>query len=479
MMQAIDKSGTEKSSLALGIALILLALLYGAVASLVGPLYAVLLLLLPVGGSAILLDYRIGVWFLVLLLPFAATHLIPRQILGVTGLNPVNALLLVTLVSVVIAYYFGRPRLQLIAMPTPLILYLGLVGFGAVLGSFSAEHAIPRVTSDGSIEIYTKTRYLLEALLKPMIIVVVAGLLAIQARNGSVRSVLMALALAALVFFGITVGHLLVTGASLHVLASSHTRGFLSWTGMHANELGLLANMFFAVLFFAFLKAQGVVQRMAFFLASGASGLMAALTFSRGAFIGILLVGMYFMVSRRRAGQLFIGLLVVALAALFLPHAFVERATTGFARADLNIITAGRLDDIWRPLWPWVWESPFWGHGLGSTWWAPANVRGAMLPVGHPHSAYLGVVLDSGLVGVVITAVFFWSMWVLFRRLMRVHPEPLWQGVFEGGLVCMLILFFQGVTDDRFTPTYSQTALWLIYGLALGHMSAISSRPPE
>ena len=479
MMQAIDTLGTGKNPLALGGALIMTALLYGAMASLVGPLYAILLLVLPIGGVAILLDYRIGVWFLVLLLPFASTYLIPRQILGVTGFNPVNILLAATLVSVAFAHYFRRPPLQLITIPLPLILYILLLGFGAVLGSFSAEHAIPQVTADGNIEIYTRISYLLEVFFKPMVIMVVAGLLAIQASNGKTHHVLWALALAAVLFFGVTIGNLLVTGVNLSALASAQTRRFLSWTGMHANEIGLLANMLLAVLFFASLKVQGGLKRTAFFLAAAASGVMAVFTFSRGAFIGTVLVGLYFMISRRRAGQLVLGLMAIALIALFLPNAFIERATTGFARADLNVITAGRLDDIWRPLWPWIWESPLWGHGLGCTWWAPANERGVMLPVGHPHSAYLGVLLDTGLIGLGVTAAFFWSMWALFRRLMRVHPDPLWQGVFEGGLVCMLILFFQGLTDDRFTPTYSQTALWLIYGLALGHMSAISSRPPE
>ena len=46
------------------------------------------------------------------------------------------------------------------------------------------------------------------------------------------------------------------------------------------------------------------------------------------------------------------------------------------------------------------WEAPIIGHGLGSTSWATPNLRGEMLPVGHPHSAYLGVLLD-------------WDYWVL------------------------------------------------------------------
>ena len=98
-----------------------------------------------------------------------------------------------------------------------------------------------------------------------------------------------------------------------------------------------------------------------------------------------------------------------------------------------------------------------------------------MLPVGHPHSAYLGVLLDLGMVGVTVVAAFFWSAWAMFRRLAKNHADPLWRGVFEGGVVCLICLAVQGLTDDRFVPTYPQVALWLCYGLALGQAQSTCS----
>lgn len=160
---------------------------------------------------------------------------------------------------------------------------------------------------------------------------------------------------------------------------------------------------------------------------------------------------------------------------MILPDAFVERATTGFATEDTQAITAGRLDTIWRPLLPTFWEAPILGHGLSSTPWATPNLRGTMLPVGHPHSAYLGVLLDLGMVGVPVVAAFFWSAWAMFRCLAKNHADPLWRGVFEGGAVCLICLAVQGLTDDRFVPTYPQAALWLCYGLALGQAQSTCS----
>jgi hypothetical protein len=58
------------------------------------------------------------------------------------------------------------------------------------------------------------------------------------------------------------------------------------------------------------------------------------------------------------------------------------------------------------------------------------------------------------------------------RRLAKNHADPQWRGVFEGGVVCLMCLAIQGLTDDRFVPTYPQVAL---YGLALGQAQSTCS----
>jgi O-antigen ligase len=195
---------------------------------------------------------------------------------------------------------------------------------------------------------------------------------------------------------------------------------------------------------------------------------MAALTFSRAAFMGLFMILGYYFLTRSGIKQFLLAVPVLVGVVLILPDAFFERAETGFQTTDTTI-TANRLEQVWRPLLPTFWEAPITGHGLSSTPWATPNLRGETLPVGHPHNAYLGILLDLGILGVAIVAAFFWSVWVMFRRLSKNHADPQWRGVFEGGVVCLMCLAVQGVTDDRFVPTYPQVALWLCYGLALGH----------
>ena len=418
--------------------------------------------------------YRIGVWLLVFLLPFASTQLIPREVLGITGFNPVNVLLILTLLSLFVPFLAGRGVIQRVHLPRQFLAYAAVIAFGACVGAGSAEHSIfnPEVMGKP----VTATTYLVDAA-KTMIILIVALLAATVARNGNGRSLIWALATAYVAFFLVIVAYVVINGISLQDLAFQDARGFLSWTGMHANDIGLQANVGLAILLFTAMATRGVLPRLFLFASAVAAGMMAALTFSRSAFVGLSLILGYYLLSRRRIGSFLLTFLIILGASLLLPNnPLVERATTGFGARDTDAITAGRVQYIWRPLLPTFWEAPIIGHGLGSTWWATPNWRGEMLPVGHPHSAYLGVLLDLGLLGIAVVGAFFWSVWKTFRRLSQHHVDSQWRGVFEGGIVALLCLAIQGVSEDSFTPTYAQAALWVCYGLALGHTQSMHSK---
>ena len=447
------------------------AAIAGGLTAMVGGAIPFVLYSLPIAAAVVLANYRNGVWLLVLLLPFASTQVVPRQMFGVTGLNLENCLLVLTLSSLCLASLLNRGAVRFPRLPLALLVYVALIALAAYRGSGSTERGI---TPAGD-EPLTVSRYLLDSFAKPMIIVVVAWLAAVVSRNGNGQRLIWALAVAYVAFFVLIVGYLAVNGISLHSLASSRARGFLNWTGMHANEVGLMANLGFAILLYTAAATARPLLRLTLFACAVAAATTAALTFSRGAFIGIAIIVGYYLFARRRTGQFVLALSIIVGVALILPDAFVERATTGLSTEDTYAITAGRLDTIWLPLLPTFWEAPILGHGLDSTPWATPNLRGAMLPVGHPHSAYLGVLLDLGMVGVPIVAAFFWSAWAMFGRLAKNHADPLWRGIFEGGIVCLICLAVQGFTDDRFVPTYSQVALWLCYGLALGQAQSTCS----
>ncbi|WGD54980.1 O-antigen ligase family protein [Bradyrhizobium sp. CB1650] len=446
------------------------AALIGGVIAFLGELAYALLYFSLVFAVIIFANYRNGIWLLTLLLPFASTQLVPRELFGVVGLNPFNILFVLTLLSLFAASAFRREDIQFVSLPTTFWIYVGVVTLGAYVGVGSVEREIVLPNS----EPLTKTTYLLDAFFKPLMILAVAWLAAVLSRNGNGRSVIWALAPAYITFFFVIAGYLVGNGISLQGLVAGD-REFLNWTGLHANDVGELANIGLAILLFTALASSAPWSRAILLACAGAAATTAALTFSRAAFVGIGIILGYYVWKQRSVGRFLLALSAIVTVALLLPDAFFERASTGLATGDEQAITAGRLDEIWRPLIGTFWEAPIIGHGLYSTLWATPNLRGAMLPVGQAHSAYLDVALDLGIVGIVVVAAFFWSVWTMFRDLSKHHIDPQWRGVFEGCTVCLLFLAIQGFTNDRFTPTPPQAALWLCYGLALGQAQSTRS----
>jgi O-antigen ligase len=351
-------------------------------------------------------NHRNGIWLLTFLLPFYSSQLIPHQLFGMTGLNPLTSLFVLTLLSLFAASAFRREDIQFVSLPTTFWIYVGVMTLGAYIGVGSVERAIVLPNA----EPLTKTTYLLDAFFKPLMILGVAWLAAVLSRNGKGRSVIWALAAAYVTFFIVIAGFLVTNGISLQSLADPEARSFLGWTGLHANDVGELANIGFAILLFTALATSAPRSRAILLACAGAVAMMAALTFSRAAFVGIGITLGYYVWKQRSMGRFLLALSAIAMVALLLPDAFFERASTGLATGDEQAITAGRLDEIWRPLIGTFWEAPIIGHGLSSTTWATPNLRGEMLPVGQAHSAYLDVALDLGILGIVVVAAFFWSV---------------------------------------------------------------------
>ncbi|MES9907319.1 MAG: O-antigen ligase family protein [Candidatus Thiodiazotropha sp.] len=433
-------------------------------------------LLLALLGSAIaVLNPRAGVWLSVILLPFSATEIMPRQILGITGLNPLNIILAATIASVFLSMAIRPASVRFPRLPVIFFIYIGLLLAGATAGLFYIEMAPPLPSSDGRMNELTPKKYLLEELFKPLIIVVVALLSAVTIQDErSARRLVMAAAVALGILGSVIVGYQLTSGMDLTEMASSKSRKMLSWIGMHANDLGHLCNLGFVLMLFSFLGARSITARWVFALSALSGGAAAALSFSRSAFLGLIVVGSYLLISRRRFTDFLLALTAVTIIVLLLPDVFFERATTGIENRDTYAITAGRLEGIWAPLFPEFLDSPIWGHGLSSTLWSELNRP--YYVVGHPHSAYLQVLLDFGVLGAILVAAFWFKMWSTFRSLHRYHSDPFWRTFFEGAMVAVVVVLVQGVSGQRFVPWFPHAFVWLAFGIALGMYSSVAKK---
>jgi hypothetical protein len=199
------------------------------------------------------------------------------------------------------------------------------------------------------------------------------------------------MALLAIMFF-------LNSGLKFGQLASEYARAFFSPLGMHANDLGRLYATAFGIVLFAWDTTKKPLLKTMLFFTIGIVCVALFLTFSRAAIISLVIIGVIYLMSRRNLKTLFLAVVGIPLALLLMPGAIWYRLGMGVEDGATGM-SAGRVSDIWEPLIPQLFDKPFFGHGLQSVLWAPAMRMGDMFAVTHPHSAYLGALIDFGVVG--------------------------------------------------------------------------------
>jgi hypothetical protein len=420
-------------------------------------------------AAFILYDYRIGVVLLTVLMPLSRSTLFPHQMLGVTGLNPFNLLLLATLAACLLRP--GAARLAGFVPGKLLWLYVVPIIVAGMIGARHVGDIAPLLlAAEDPLSFDSPVGYIRDLVVKPLMMVLYALLLAAAIRDSREPQRFLApvlvsvcvMSLLLLLFF-------VLTGASIYTLAGTYTRSFLEPLGLHANDLGRLYAVAFALLLFTWARARDPQFRLWLFATMGLSVVALLLTFSRGAFIGLVVVSLLFLATRRSFKMLLLGLGAIAVSMPLLPGAFYYRVTMGLASGDLDFISAGRIDEIWLPLMANIASVPPWGNGLSSILWAEPMRAGLMLPVTHPHNAFLGAYLDLGAIGLVLVLAYFW---LIARELWRLQRDPALSpemaGFFEGAAVGLVAFLIVGMAGSSLTPVVEQYYLWVAIGFLYG-----------
>jgi O-antigen ligase len=271
----------------------------------------------------------------------------------------------------------------------------------------------------------------------------------------------------------LALGSFLASDVSFLSLASRATaREVLGVSGLHANDLGRLYAIAYALMLFPWAATSD--HRLKFVLAVSMGIIVLALTatFSRGAFFSFIVVNILFLFSRRSALAFIFAVLLLALVIPLMPGALVGRLSEGMSGGGANDITTGRIDTIWLPLLPEVWKSPLIGNGLSYTLWSDAMREQRMIVVAHPHNAFLGLLLDMGIVGLVSVCAYFALVWRGFRRLHRdTSLSPEMRGLFQGAAAGLLAFATAGFAGSGLTPVPEQAYLWLAIGLMYGMLA--------
>jgi O-antigen ligase len=433
----------------------------------VGELEALWVALSLAACVAILIDYRIGALLLILLLPVSSTSLFPHSLMKITGLNPINLLVAGTLGA-----YLLRGRLE---HPAPLVpgpvawLYIVPIVLAGLLGTLYVDHIYPPFI-EAEIISYTDARgYLRDEVVKPMLTVLAAllvGAAVAKARKPEPFVAALVMGVCALAF--VMFGFVLASGVGLDALASAGARRFFTDMGTHANTLGRLFIMAYALLLFSWWESKDPRASLGLFVALGIVSIGILLTFSRAAFLGFFVVNALFLMWKFNMKKLGLAVLATAMVVMLAPEALYQRITYGWDE-NADAISAGRIEGIWLPLLPETLKSPLWGSGLDSILWSSLMHAGALELVAHPHNAYLEALLDMGLIGLALLLAFYWHVWKGFRALgSNPYLTPVMRGFFQGAGAALVAFALASMTGGSLRPQPENALLWITIGMMYG-----------
>jgi O-antigen ligase len=436
---------------------------------------AVYLTLGVIASIAVLYDFRIGAVLLVLMLPIADSTVIPRQIMGITGLNSLNLLLAATLGSYMLR---GRLHKAGVFMPRPLLwLYIVPIVVAGLIGMNYVDDILPYFMDMLVVHFTSEFGYIREMVVRPLISVLAAVLVAAAvARAQKPERFIIAIAISVWLVLLVQLGYVVISGVRLGWLASSRARTFFDAIGIHANDLGRIYMVAYALLLFVWWETKQQALKNFLFITMGVLCFGLLLTFSRGAFMGFMLIYLWLLAWKFNAKTASLAILVIVLAAFVMPNAVYYRISVGMDTGEADAVSAGRIEGIWLPLLPEVLKSPLWGHGLGSIMWSTPMLSGGMLTVGHAHNAYLEALLDMGLIGLGLLLVYFWHVWQGFRKLgSNSYLSAELRGFFQGATAALLAFLVTGMAGSSLRPTGEFAYLWL----AIGVMYGVLARRPN
>jgi len=441
----------------------------GGVSVAVAGLNALFLSVGVIGCLLVLYDFRIGVVALVVLMPISASQLFPHEILGIKGLNPLNVLLLGTLVSCV--FHMSADRRFVKLVPAPLLwLYLVPIVAAGFLGSRHVGEIAADFFRLHQITFHDQAGYLRDLLLKPLFLVGFAILMgAATVRSQKPERFLYPLIVSIWVMCLIAIVYFAFSSMSLDQISGEFDRGFFSPLGLHSNELGRMYASAYGMLLFAWAQSRSPKLSMPLLISMGALVVALVLTFSRGSFLAFILVNVLFVLWRGSAKTVLVAGLAALALLVVLPGAVFVRVQLGLGNFDLDALTAGRLDHIWLPVLPELWRSPIFGNGLGAVMWTDAMRSGHMILVGHPHNAYLEALLDLGIAGFVLLCAYWVHVWKGFRRLAGdTSLAPELRGLYQGAAASLLALAVSNMVGSSLMPVTDQVFLWMAVGMMYG-----------
>lgn len=412
-----------------------------------------------------------GKWFwgacgLVFLMAFLERRDMPRTIMGIPGLNLWNILCL----NVVCAWLVWRRReVSEWTVSAPLkrafLLYLLVV-----IWAFARAFISPtRFYEEG------RGAMIMDYVINPVKFLIPSLLLYFGANSR--QRVIVALGVVVFMYFVLGVFVIKYMGLSDFSgdrLQARAARVLVRDVGYHRVDLSMmLAGASWSLLAVSSLNRSFLLWSGCW-LGAGVVMLGQALTGGRAGYVAWGAIAVVLCTLRWR--KLLLVLPLFAIAALAVPGVR-ERALQGFASKDsVGIVSATDSSEITSGrviAWPLVLdrikEAPVLGHGrIAMIRTGTASVLADEGEIfSHPHNAYLEMLLDNGVIGLVLVVPIYW---IVARRSVSLFVDrssPLFEGAGGVAVALLFALLFAGIGAQTFYPREGMVGMWAAIGVAM------------
>lgn len=435
---------------------LILALLCGGLTFLVPPHW---LLAVAAGVLLVLLilrDPEVGMVVSVALLPFLALTPYPtRALILLAG---------VTLLGYVVKLLCGKRTLRMEATDWCMVLLLFLFGMGGI------------ITRGGTESLYSAVTYVALG----SIYFVVANLVRSQSGVWRLMTVLLfgctAVALLGVWQYVFSTPSLQYLDLSLFADLGGRVSSLWGNPNMLAEHLALLLPLAFAMLILQRRLLRGFGAMLCF----AASAACLVFTWSRGAWLGVLLAILLFLLclSHKALSWVLIGALPAAALLPFAPQNILRRFASIGSRTDTSILYRIHL---WEGVEQMLGDHWLTGVGVGESAFCAVYATYALPGIEtamHSHSLYLQLLCSLGVVGLAAFALvmLFWLRRALgYVRYGQLRTPRL---VVLGGVAGIVALLVMGIFDDVWYNYRIYMLFWVLMGLVTAQVR-IAERETE
>jgi O-antigen ligase len=399
----------------------------------------------------------------------------PKSVLDIQGLNPWNLLL-----AMILPAWIASRRREGLRWDLPaLVTVLGVLYMAAIVIAGVRLVSEPLVV--GGRPVTGAAGYLISDFLINSLKWVIPGLLIFDGCRSRPRLLLgVGAVLAAYFLLGLQVIKAMPLAAGLGGAELEHRayRILMREVGYHRVNL----SMMLAAGGWMIVAARPLVSgRLARTLMLGAPLVMLyaqALTAGRAGYVTWVVVGLLLCAIAWRKYLLLVPIVAPlgVLAILTFMPGVAERMLWGFGtdKVQGGLVLESDLDEYtllagrnlaWELVIPKILEQPLVGYGrLGMVRtgaWEALGEEG----FGHPHNAYLEILLDGGVIGALLVLPFYVVVMAWSISLFRDRRSPVFGAV--GGMTCAvtLALLVAAMGSQTFYPREGALAMWATFGL--------------